>query len=55
MSEQINRLRDRMEKARKRLTTPGKAANGVEAEYAAAYAELCRIDPSCRPLRGKYR
>ena len=45
-----------METARKKLMVQGKTGNGVEANYAEAYAQLCRLDPGTyRPNRKKYR
>jgi hypothetical protein len=52
----IKKARDAMEAARKKLMVQGKSGNGVEATYAEAYAQLCRLDPQTyRPLRRKYR
>ncbi len=55
MTAEINAARGRLEAARKKLGTGGKGGNGAEAAYAEAYKVLCRIDPECRPLKGKYR
>lgn len=52
MSDKIKDAKDRLEKARKKLDSNA----GAEAEYAAAYAALCQLDPTTyRPLRRKYR
>lgn len=55
MTDEIKKVRDVMEAARKKLTLQGKGAAGPEAQYAEAYAQLCRLDPQFRPLRRKYR
>lgn len=56
MTDDLKRVADRMEALRKKLTVAGKQANGVEAQYAEAYAQLCRLDPArYRPNRGKRR
>lgn len=56
MTDEIRKWTDRMEAARKRLTITGKGAAAPEAQYAEAWAQLCRIDPiRYRPVRRKYR
>lgn len=59
IEDDMKRLTDALEAARKRLPLAGKGktgnANG-EADYAFAYNALCKADPKrYRPLRGKYR
>jgi hypothetical protein len=51
----IKKCRDALDAARKKLMGGGKGGNGAESTYADAYAALCKVDPTQRPLRGKYR
>ena len=57
--DELKRLQDALESARKKLMVAGKGKRGNaggEAEYAAAYDALCKAFPKTyRPLRGKYR
>jgi hypothetical protein len=56
VTDDMKRLTDALEAARKKLGIGGKQANGAEAVYAEAYAAMCRLDPiRFRPVRGKRR
>jgi hypothetical protein len=49
--ELIKKWRDAMEAARKKLSSGA----GAEKDFAEAYRQLCKIDPTCRPNRKRYR